>query len=137
MTRRLARHPLDFFEGRKACPRESGEEYGVPGAAKNTGADACALALFLIALRRGQGFDRLAGARLAAILLLRGPKRRHPMADPLDEFIAAAAAALQLPLEPDWQAAVKANLAVTLQHANFVAGFALPDEAEPAPIYKA
>ena len=59
------------------------------------------------------------------------------MADPLDEFIAAAAAALQLPLQPDWQAAVKANLAVTLQHANFVAEFALPDAAEPAPIYKA
>jgi hypothetical protein len=33
MTRRLARHPLGFFEGRKACPRESGEEYGLPGAA--------------------------------------------------------------------------------------------------------
>jgi hypothetical protein len=32
---------------------------------------------------------------------------------------------------------VKANLAVTLLHANFVADFALPDEAEPAPIYKA
>ena len=59
------------------------------------------------------------------------------MADPLDDYILAAAAALQLPLEPDWQAAVKANLTVTLQHANFVAGFALPDEAEPAPIYKA
>ena len=59
------------------------------------------------------------------------------MADPFDEFIAAAAAVLQLPLQPDWQGAVKANLAVTLQHANFVAGFALPDEAEPAPIYKA
>jgi hypothetical protein len=59
------------------------------------------------------------------------------MADPLDDFIAAAAAALQLPLEPDWQAAVKANLAVTLQHAANVAAFALPDEAEPAPIFKA
>jgi hypothetical protein len=59
------------------------------------------------------------------------------MADPLDDFIAAAAAALQLPLEPEWQTAVKANLAVTLQHAKFVADFALPDEAEPAPIYTA
>src|SRR5450631_910041 len=42
MTRRLARHPLDLFEGRKACPREGGEDYGVPGAAKNTGDGACA-----------------------------------------------------------------------------------------------
>jgi hypothetical protein len=55
----------------------------------------------------------------------------------LDDFIAAAAAALKLPLEPEWQGAIKANLAVTLKHASLVADFALPDEAEPAPIYKA
>jgi hypothetical protein len=59
------------------------------------------------------------------------------MAEPIDEFIAAAAAALELPLEPEWQPAVKANLAVTLKHASLVADFALPDEAEPAPIFKA
>ena len=59
------------------------------------------------------------------------------MADPLDDFIAAAAAALQLPLAPEWQSGVKANLAVTLKHAALVAEFPLPDEAEPAPIYKA
>src|SRR5450631_2729391 len=41
MTRPSARHPLALFEGRKACPREGGEDYGVPGAAKNTGASAC------------------------------------------------------------------------------------------------
>ncbi len=60
------------------------------------------------------------------------------MADPkLDEFIAAAAAALDLPLQPDWQSAIRANLEATLKHANFVAEFALPDEAEQAPIYRA
>jgi hypothetical protein len=59
------------------------------------------------------------------------------MTDPLEDFIAAATAALQLPLEPGWQPTVKANLDVTLKHANFVAEYALPDEAEPAPIYKA
>ena len=59
------------------------------------------------------------------------------MADPLDDFIAAAAAALELPLAPEWQSAVKANLAVTLKHAALVAEFPLPDEAEPAPIYQA
>jgi hypothetical protein len=41
MTRPSARHPLDLFEGRKACPREGGEDDGLPGAAKNTGDDAC------------------------------------------------------------------------------------------------
>jgi hypothetical protein len=59
------------------------------------------------------------------------------MADSLDDFIPAAAAALQLPLEPGWQAAVKSNLDVTLKHARLVAEFPLPDEAEPAPVFKA
>ena len=59
------------------------------------------------------------------------------MADPLDDFIAAAATALDLPLAPEWQSAVKANLAVTLKHAALAAEFPLPDEAEPAPIYTA
>jgi hypothetical protein len=59
------------------------------------------------------------------------------MADPLDDFIAAAARTLDLPLLPEWQSAVKANLAVTLKHAALVADFPLPDEAEPAPIFKA
>ena len=59
------------------------------------------------------------------------------MADPLDDFIAAAAAALDLRLDPAWQPAVKANLAVTLQHAKLVANFPLADQAEPAPVFKA
>jgi len=56
---------------------------------------------------------------------------------PLDEFIVAAAAALDLPLDPAWQASIKTNLEVTLRHAATVAEFPLPDEAEPAPIFKA
>lgn len=56
---------------------------------------------------------------------------------PLDDFIDAAALALDLPLDPAWKPAVKANLDVTLRHAATVAEFALPDEAEPAPIFKA
>jgi hypothetical protein len=60
------------------------------------------------------------------------------MTDPkLNDFIGAAARALDLPLEPDWQPAVKANLEVTLRLAAMVAEFPLPDESEPAPIYKA
>ena len=58
-------------------------------------------------------------------------------ADPLDDFIASAAAALGLPLEPDWQPAVKANLAVTLKQAALVDAFPLPDAAEPAPVFEA
>jgi hypothetical protein len=55
--------------------------------------------------------------------------------DPLDSFIDAAARTLALPLDPAWKPAVKANLAVILEHAARVADFELPDETEPAPIY--
>ena len=56
---------------------------------------------------------------------------------PLDDFIAAAARTLDLPLEPAWLPAVKANLEVTLKHAAVVAEFELPDASEPAPVFKA
>ena len=39
--------PLGISEGWKACPREGGEDYGLPGAAKNTGDDACSLEIWL------------------------------------------------------------------------------------------
>jgi hypothetical protein len=57
--------------------------------------------------------------------------------DPLDDFIEAAARALDLPVDPAWKPSIKANLDVTLKHAALVAEFKLPDDAEPAPIYKA
>ncbi|HEY1315397.1 MAG TPA: DUF4089 domain-containing protein [Steroidobacteraceae bacterium] len=57
--------------------------------------------------------------------------------DQLDEFIAAAARALEIPLDPEWKPAVKSNLDVTLKHAAVVAEFEMPDDAEPAPIFKA
>jgi hypothetical protein len=55
---------------------------------------------------------------------------------PLADYIAAAARALDLPIEASWMAAVKANLEVTLRLATVVADFELPDTTEPAPIYK-
>jgi hypothetical protein len=55
---------------------------------------------------------------------------------PLDDYIAAAARVLDLPVEPAWLPAVKANLEVTLRLATVVADFELPDSTEPAPIYK-
>jgi 1-carboxybiuret hydrolase subunit AtzG-like len=57
--------------------------------------------------------------------------------DPLDDFIAASARTLGLPMNPDWSPAVRANLDVTLKHAALVAEFELPDDAEPAPIFAA
>ncbi len=58
-------------------------------------------------------------------------------ASPLDEFIALAAKTLDLPFDPAWQPAIKANLEVSLTLGTLVAEFELPDAAEPAAIYKA
>ena len=63
--------------------------------------------------------------------------RKPAVRDPLDGFIDAAARALDLPVEPDWKPAVAANLRVTLEHAASVEAFALPDDAEPAPVFTA
>ena len=57
--------------------------------------------------------------------------------DPLDRFVEAAAQALALPLDPAWKPMVKANLEVTLRLASLYADFPLPDDAEPAPVFKA
>ena len=63
------------------------------------------------------------------------PKIARP--DPLDAFITAAAKTLELPAKKAWLAAIKINLRVTLAHAAAVAEFELPDDAEPAPVFRA
>ena len=57
--------------------------------------------------------------------------------DSVDDLIDAAAAALALPIEPEWKPGIKSNLQVTLRIAAIVAEFELPDEAEPAPVFEA
>jgi len=42
-----------------------------------------------------------------------------------------------LPIEPAWRRAIKTNLDVTLRLAADFAEFALPDYAEPAPVFRA
>ena len=59
------------------------------------------------------------------------------MADDLDNFIAGAAYALRLEIQPEWKPAIRANLEATLRHAALVDEFPLPDDAEQAPIYGA
>jgi hypothetical protein len=59
-----------------------------------------------------------------------------PPTDPLDDFIVAAAEALALPIEPAWKPAVRAHLEVTLRFARLVEEFDLPDDAEPAPVFR-
>jgi hypothetical protein len=67
----------------------------------------------------------------------RARPKKKPTPDPLDDFVAAAARVLALPIEPQWLAAIKANLEVDLRLGALVAEFALPDESEPAPIFTA
>ena len=61
------------------------------------------------------------------------PKR----ADPVDALVAASAKALGLWIDPRWQKSVAFNLRLIMQHAALVDAFALPDDAEPSPIYHA
>lgn len=60
-----------------------------------------------------------------------------PTDDTLDRYIDAAAQALVIPLDPAWKPAVRRNLETTLKLAAVVEEFALPDDAEPAPIFRA
>lgn len=55
----------------------------------------------------------------------------------LDEFIAASARALRLTVDLAWYPVVRGNLETTLKLAAVVAEFKLPDDAEPAPVFRA
>jgi hypothetical protein len=57
--------------------------------------------------------------------------------DPYDALIDAAVAVLALTIDPAWKAAVRANLQVIFAQAALFADVALPDDAEPAPIFRA
>jgi hypothetical protein len=57
--------------------------------------------------------------------------------DAIDAMVAAAAQALGLPIDPTWETNVKFNLQLILRHAALVDEFPLPDDAEPAPVFRA
>ena len=57
--------------------------------------------------------------------------------DLLDDYIDAASHALGLSVAEAWRPAVRANLEVSLKFARFVDEFPLPDEIEPANVFKA
>jgi hypothetical protein len=60
-----------------------------------------------------------------------------PKTDPLDSYIDSAAAVLGIPVDPAWKPAIRANLDVTFKLAALVGEKELPDDAEPAPVFKA
>ena len=57
--------------------------------------------------------------------------------DPLNDYIDAASRALALPVAEAWKPAVRANLDVSLRFARMVDEFPLPDDIEPASVFKA
>ncbi len=59
------------------------------------------------------------------------------MSDPdaTDALIEAAAPLLGIALQPEWRPAIRAHLEISLAQARLVAAFALPDDAEPAPVF--
>jgi hypothetical protein len=54
-----------------------------------------------------------------------------------DAFVVASAQALGLALDPAWHDNIAFNLRLILRHAASVDEFALPDDAEPAPVFHA
>jgi hypothetical protein len=58
-------------------------------------------------------------------------------ADAVETLVAAAGEALALPIEATWRAGVAFNLQLLLKHAALIGDFPLPDEAEPAPVFRA
>jgi hypothetical protein len=71
--------------------------------------------------RTDAGRDRAADSAVAAAL---------------DAYITAAAALLALPIAPEWRPAIRENLAAMLQLAAPMLQFPLPDDAEPAPVFR-
>jgi hypothetical protein len=57
--------------------------------------------------------------------------------DPIETWITSSAALLGLPIESAWMPSIRANVEVTFRLAKLVDEFALPDEAEPAPVFEA
>ena len=55
----------------------------------------------------------------------------------LDDFIAASARALGLAMDPAWNPTIRANLEVIFKLTARVAEFKLPDDAEPACVFRA
>lgn len=58
-------------------------------------------------------------------------------ANSFDALAAASALALALPVEAAWQAGIAQNLRLLFHHASLVDELSLPDDTEPAPVFRA
>jgi hypothetical protein len=75
-------------------------------------------------------------ARAKRARRVRAPAKTKPETS-VDAFAAASAQALGLALDPAWHDSITFNLRLILRHAALVDEFALPDDAEPAPVFHA
>jgi hypothetical protein len=66
----------------------------------------------------------------------RAPAKTQP-GNSIDALVTANAQALGLALAPAWHKSIAFNLRLILRHAALVDEFALPDDAEPAPVFHA
>jgi hypothetical protein len=57
--------------------------------------------------------------------------------DSVAALVAAGAQELALLIDPAWQTNVKSDLRLLFKHAAFVEALSLPDEIEPAPVFRA
>ena len=57
--------------------------------------------------------------------------------DPVEALVGTNAKALGLSIEPAWRKSIAFNFGLIMRHAALVEEFALSDEAEPAPVYRA
>jgi hypothetical protein len=57
--------------------------------------------------------------------------------DALEAMIIASAKALALPLDANWQAGTRRNIELLLRHAALIDEFPLPDDCDPAPVFRA
>ncbi len=60
-----------------------------------------------------------------------------PAETDLDTYIGVTAALLGIQIDPSWLEPIRFHLEVSLRMAGLVEGFALPDDAEPAPVFTA
>ncbi len=57
--------------------------------------------------------------------------------DTTETMIDLVAPLLGIQVRPEWRDAILVHLRISLAHAASVAAFPLPDEAEPAPVFRA
>jgi hypothetical protein len=60
-----------------------------------------------------------------------------PDDDAFDALIDAVAPLLGIAIDPHWRPAIRTHLGITLLLANRLAAFPLPDEIDPAPVFRA